>query len=79
MSFLSYYFNKIFYNTNQKNKVKAIMVGNAGMQSLIPIVNKIQDLCTQMKTGLQFDLPQIAVVGLQSAGKSSVLEGFVGR
>lgn len=55
------------------------MVGNAGMQSLIPVVNKIQDLCTQMGTGLQFDLPQIAVVGSQSTGKSSVLEGFVGR
>lgn len=54
-------------------------IGNAGMESLIPVVNKIQDLCTQMGAGLQFDLPQIAVVGLQSAGKSSVLEGFVGR
>lgn len=55
------------------------MVGNAGMQNLIPVVNKIQDLCTQMGKGFQFDLPQIAVVGSQSTGKSSVLEGFVGR
>lgn len=63
----------------KSHKVKAIMVGNAGMQSLIPVVNKIQDLCTQMGMALQFDLPQIAVVGSQSTGKSSVLEGFVGR
>ncbi|EDS39945.1 dynamin [Culex quinquefasciatus] len=48
------------------------------MDSLIPIVNKLQDAFTQMGVHMQLDLPQIAVVGGQSAGKSSVLENFVG-
>lgn len=54
-------------------------MGNAGFEELIKIVNKIQDACAQMGTSSQVDLPQIAVVGSQSAGKSSVLEKFVGR
>ncbi|XP_055610154.1 dynamin isoform X6 [Uranotaenia lowii] len=49
------------------------------MDSLIPIVNKLQDAFTQMGVHMQLDLPQIAVVGGQSAGKSSVLENFVGK
>lgn len=49
------------------------------MESLIPIVNKLQDAFTQMGVHMQLDLPQIAVVGGQSAGKSSVLENFVGK
>ncbi|KAF6205917.1 hypothetical protein GE061_020093 [Apolygus lucorum] len=53
--------------------------GNQGMESLIPIVNKLQDAFTQLGVHMQLDLPQIAVVGGQSAGKSSVLENFVGR
>lgn len=55
------------------------MAGNTGMQQLIPIVNKLQDAFTQLGVHLSLDLPQIAVVGGQSAGKSSVLENFVGR
>lgn len=54
-------------------------VGNPGMERLILLINKIQDVCTRAGTQLQIDLPQIAVIGSQSAGKSSVLEGFVGR
>ena len=56
------------------------MAGNKGLESLIPLVNKLQDAFTSL--GVQnnsLDLPQIAVVGGQSAGKSSVLENFVGR
>lgn len=52
---------------------------NEGMENLIRIVNKLQDAFTQMGTPFGIDLPQIAVVGGQSAGKSSVLENFVGR
>jgi GTP-binding protein EngB required for normal cell division len=49
------------------------------MESLISIVNKLQDALTSLGVHMELDLPQIAVVGGQSAGKSSVLEGFVGR
>ncbi|KAJ8979051.1 hypothetical protein NQ317_010302 [Molorchus minor] len=55
------------------------MAGNTGMEQLIPIVNKLQDAFTQLGVHLTLDLPQIAVVGGQSSGKSSVLENFVGR
>lgn len=55
------------------------MAGNPGLGQLIPIVNKLQDAFTQLGVHMQLDLPQIAVVGGQSAGKSSVLENFVGR
>jgi len=55
------------------------MAGNQGMESLIPIVNKLQDAFTSLGVHMSLDLPQIAVVGGQSAGKSSVLENFVGR
>ena len=49
------------------------------MESLIGIVNQLQDAFSQMGVNMQLDLPQIAVVGGQSAGKSSVLENFVGQ
>lgn len=53
---------------------------NEGMESLIKIVNKLQDAFSAMgNQTFALDLPQIAVVGGQSAGKSSVLENFVGR
>ncbi|XP_031560017.1 dynamin-1-like [Actinia tenebrosa] len=54
-------------------------MGNRGMEDLIPIVNKIQDAFAQIGYSSAIDLPQIAVVGSQSAGKSSVLENFVGK
>ena len=54
-------------------------VGNTGMERLIPLVNALQDAFSQIGSSVQIDLPQIAVVGSQSAGKSSVLENFVGK
>ncbi|ULT99086.1 hypothetical protein L3Y34_000435 [Caenorhabditis briggsae] len=52
---------------------------NSGMQALIPVINRVQDAFSQLGTNVNFELPQIAVVGGQSAGKSSVLENFVGK
>lgn len=46
------------------------------MQSLIPVLNKLQDVFATVGAHA-VDLPQIVVVGCQSAGKSSVLEAIV--
>ncbi|KAM8930177.1 dynamin-3 [Pelodytes ibericus] len=54
-------------------------MGNRDMEDLIPLVNRLQDAFSAVGQNCQLDLPQIAVVGGQSAGKSSVLENFVGR
>ncbi|KAE9544736.1 hypothetical protein AGLY_000278 [Aphis glycines] len=49
------------------------------MQSLIQIVNKLQDVFSVVGEQQIIDIPQIVVVGTQSSGKSSVLESIVGR
>ncbi|XP_037608621.1 dynamin-1a isoform X2 [Sebastes umbrosus] len=54
-------------------------MGNRGMEDLIPLVNRMQDAFSAIGQNANMDLPQIAVVGGQSAGKSSVLENFVGK
>ncbi|KAM4548939.1 dynamin 3a isoform 2-T2 [Odontesthes bonariensis] len=54
-------------------------MGNPGMEELIPLVNRLQDALSGVGQSCSLHLPQIAVVGGQSAGKSSVLENFVGR
>uniref|UniRef100_A0A8C2DRV2 Dynamin-1-like protein n=1 Tax=Cyprinus carpio TaxID=7962 RepID=A0A8C2DRV2_CYPCA len=48
------------------------------MEALIPVINKLQDVFNTVGTDI-IQLPQIAVVGTQSSGKSSVLESLVGK
>ncbi|XP_024363019.1 dynamin-related protein 3A [Physcomitrium patens] len=48
-------------------------------EAVIPLVNKLQDIFSQLGSASTIDLPQVAVVGSQSSGKSSVLEALVGR
>lgn len=50
------------------------------MESLIPVISKLQDVfATVGHRESEVQLPQIVVIGSQSAGKSSVIEGIVGR
>ncbi|KAG0488190.1 hypothetical protein HPP92_007001 [Vanilla planifolia] len=57
---------------------QAVAPGPLG-SSVIPMVNKLQDIFAQLGSSSTIDLPQVAVVGSQSSGKSSVLEALVGR
>ncbi|CAI4227154.1 unnamed protein product [Auanema sp. JU1783] len=50
------------------------------MESLIPVINKLQDVFASLgRREDHIQLPQIVVVGSQSSGKSSVIENLVGR
>lgn len=46
---------------------------------LLEVINKLQDLVYNTIGNDLLDLPQIAVIGSQSSGKSSVLENIVGK
>ncbi|CAD7974729.1 unnamed protein product [Amoebophrya sp. A25] len=49
------------------------------MERLIEVINQLHDVFTSVGFHVEVDLPQIAVIGGQSVGKSSVLESIVGR
>ncbi|VDP03991.1 unnamed protein product [Soboliphyme baturini] len=49
------------------------------MESVVRTVNDIQTALFSARTSIALELPQIAVVGSQSSGKSSVLESLVGK
>mmetsp|Transcript_40638 Transcript_40638/g.97396 ORF Transcript_40638/g.97396 Transcript_40638/m.97396 type:complete len:703 (+) Transcript_40638:17-2125(+) len=49
------------------------------MEALLPFINNLQDVLVKSGLPVALDFPQIAVVGAQSVGKSSVLESIVGR
>ena len=56
------------------------MIENSmGGENLISVINDLQNVFTANFQSVGIELPQIAVVGGQSAGKSSVLENFVGK
>ncbi|KAK8916117.1 Dynamin-related protein 3A [Platanthera zijinensis] len=65
-------------NSSSSTSPSQPTVGPVG-SSVIPIVNKLQDIFAQLGNASTIDLPQVAVVGSQSSGKSSVLEALVGR
>ncbi|KAI3436285.1 hypothetical protein D9Q98_002338 [Chlorella vulgaris] len=62
----------------QGSNMSFLASGSLG-ESIIPAINKLQDVFSQLAADVKLDLPQIAVVGSQSSGKSSVLEALVGR
>jgi dynamin GTPase/dynamin 1-like protein len=50
-------------------------------QAVIPLVNRLQDIMARLDGDAApgVELPQVAAIGGQSSGKSSVLEALVGR
>lgn len=64
----------------KKNTKEKMSSDNTGTTNLISVMKKILDVCAEMGVDkLEFDFPQIAVLGSESAGKSSVLDTLVGK
>merc|ERR1711899_307068 len=61
-----------------RTALSRINQGSSIMESLIPVINKLQDVFNTVGADA-IQLPQIVIVGSQSSGKSSVIESLVGR
>ena len=61
-----------------RTALSRINQGSSIMESLIPVINKLQDVFNTVGAD-SIQLPQIVIVGSQSSGKSSVIESLVGR
>ncbi|KAL3844063.1 hypothetical protein ACJIZ3_001466 [Penstemon smallii] len=68
-------------NLNDSGRTNPLPASAFIGSSVVPIVNKLQDIFAPLEKDdlTEFNLPQVAVVGSQSSGKSSVLEALVGR
>lgn len=69
-------------NNNNKNNASSSSAATPTIgSSVIPIINKLQDILSPLSSDelSKIPLPHVAVVGSQSSGKSSVLEALVGR
>ena len=49
------------------------------MNSLISLINKLQEILAISQLKFKINLPQIVCVGSQSSGKTSIIESIVGK
>ncbi len=49
------------------------------MEALLPILSKLNDVIKATGDAGSFTFPKIVAIGMQSSGKSSVIENLVGR
>jgi len=68
----------LFYKRTFQLKQLVNKKAMESMESLIPVINKLQDVFNTVGADA-IQLPQIVIVGSQSSGKSSVIESLVGR
>jgi len=64
---------------NQSTASSKSIDSSEGIETLVPLIIKLQNAFNAIKARNSIELPQIVVVGAQSSGKSSVLESIVGR
>ncbi len=65
-------FNKLFFF----NVLISIQIN---MNSLISLINKLQEILTVSQLKYKINLPQIICIGSQSSGKSSIIESIIGK
>ena len=58
-------------HVNRDNNSPTMSAGNYGMEQLIPMMNRMQDVFTQLGVSNNIDLPQIAVLKVLKSAKSA--------